>query len=187
MPLSKVHLGIGQININISDFLMYFLVILFAISFTQTPTPSLGQIADAGSRATLTTRGPSLVDRFRQQAKASSEAGEETPPPFHFAVLDEDTGKICILAKFDASFTITYDTKYGKQQMIDRLTTEPDVDGRCASLLDEQPVMDITWRGGFTYRLIFTKVGSLPESTLGSAKLLSILSLSMLHHAYHDR
>src|SRR5687767_13017627 len=112
MPLSKAHLDIGHININISDFLVYFFVILFAISFTQTPTPSLGQVADSGSRA---TRGPSLVDRFRQQAKASaSEVEEETPPPFHFAVLDEDTGKICILAKFDASFTITYDTKYGK-------------------------------------------------------------------------
>jgi len=120
MPLSKVHLGIGQMNI------LVYLVILFA----------LGQVT-------------SLVDRFH--------SSEETPPSFHFAVLDEETGKICILAKFDASFIITYDTKYGKQQMIDRLTAQPEVDGRCPSLLDEQPVMDISWRGGFTFRLIFTK------------------------------
>jgi len=120
MPLSKVHLGIGQMNI------LVYLVILVA----------LGQVT-------------SLVDRFH--------SSEETPPSFHFAVLDEETGKICILAKFDASFIITYDTKYGKQQMIDRLTAQPEVDGRCPPLLDEQPVMDISWRGGFTFRLIFTK------------------------------
>jgi hypothetical protein len=82
---------------------------------------------------------------------------KEKPPPFHFAVLDDDTGKICIMAKFDASFTITYETRYGPQQMIDRLVSDPVVDGRCESFLDEMPVMDIKWRGGFIFRLIFTK------------------------------
>lgn len=82
---------------------------------------------------------------------------QEQPPPFHLAVWD-DQGKICILAKVDASFTITYATKYGDQQMIDRLTSDATVHGRCESFLDENPVMDIKWRGGFTFRLIFGKV-----------------------------
>ena len=82
---------------------------------------------------------------------------KEKPPPFHFAVLDDDTGKICIMAKFDASFTISYETRYGQQQMIDRLVSDPIVDGTCESFLDPTPTMDIKWRGGFIFRLIFTK------------------------------
>lgn len=82
---------------------------------------------------------------------------KEKAPPFHFAVWDE-TGKICILAKLDASFTITYNTKYGKQQMIDRVDSDATIDGRCESFLDEKPVMDMKWRGGFTFRMIFDKV-----------------------------
>ena len=79
-------------------------------------------------------------------------------PPFYFAVWDE-SGQVCILAKLEASFTITYDTKYGKQQMMDRLDTiAARADGRCESVLDEQPLMDIKWRGGFIFRLIFEKV-----------------------------
>ena len=81
----------------------------------------------------------------------------EVAPKFHFAVYDEQS-KICILAKFDASFTITYDTKYGPQQMIDRLISNPNVTGVCESYLDEKPWMDIRWRGGFVFRLIFKKV-----------------------------
>lgn len=37
---------------------------------------------------------------------------KERPPPFVNALWDEN-GKVCILAKIEASFTITYDTKYG--------------------------------------------------------------------------
>lgn len=84
----------------------------------------------------------------------------ENKPPFHYAVWDE-SGSICILAKFDASFTVTYNTRYGKQQMIDRLDPDATVDGRCESFLDEKPVLDLKWRGGFTFRVIFKKVGSL--------------------------
>lgn len=82
---------------------------------------------------------------------------KEQAPPFHFAVWDE-SGNICILAKLEASFTITYESKYGKQQMIDRLDSDAKVDGRCESFLDEKPVMDFKWRGGFTFRLIFKQV-----------------------------
>lgn len=84
---------------------------------------------------------------------------KQKPPPFHYAVWDDDTGNICILAKMDASFTITYNSAYGKQQMMDRIDAmDATVDGRCESFLDEEPVMDVKWRGGFTFRLIFQKV-----------------------------
>lgn len=113
---------------------------------------------------------------------ASTYSYREKPPPFHFAVYDEQN-KICILAKFDASFTITYDTKYGKQQMIDRLVSNPNVTGVCESYLDEKPIMDIRWRGGFIFRLIFTKVPSLNSFTFFT--LLSVSLLLLLKIIYY--
>ena len=109
-----------------------------------------------GDLNTSKDRGSSSSSSF-EFSPAVRKGIKEKVPPFHFAVLDDDTGKICIMAKFEASFTITYDTRYGKQQMIDRLVSDPVVDGRCESFLDEKPVMDIKWRGGFIFRLIFTK------------------------------
>lgn len=110
----------------------------------------------------------------------------EKPPPFHFAVYDEQN-KICILAKFDASFTITYDTKYGKQQMIDRLVSNPNVTGVCESYLDEKPIMDIRWRGGFIFRLIFTKVSSLSSHFIFiSHHHESFLKNHLLNHSFQS-
>lgn len=113
-----------------------------------------GQVASGGSGQQLSEATSGGWGGRSTQAKIIR---KEQPPPFHFAVWDEN-GKICILAKFDASFTITYDTKYGKQQMIDRLVPDATISGRCESFLDEDPVMDVKWRGGFTFRLIFRKV-----------------------------
>lgn len=44
----------------------------------------------------------------------SAGPSRESAPPFTMAIWDE-WGKVCILAKIEASFTITYDTNYGKQ------------------------------------------------------------------------
>lgn len=42
--------------------------------------------------------------------------------------------------------------------MIDRIVPDAKPLGRCYSELDENPVLDIKWRGGFTFRFIFKKV-----------------------------
>ena len=47
------------------------------------------------------------------QTEATGPA-KETPPSFTFAAWD-DYGRICILAKFEAVFTINYETKFGTQ------------------------------------------------------------------------
>lgn len=48
-------------------------------------------------------------------------------------------------------------TDSGLQQLTDRIpVSEATVKGRC-DLLDERPILDITWRGGFTFRLVFEK------------------------------
>ncbi|XP_054169082.1 lysosome-associated membrane glycoprotein 5-like [Oppia nitens] len=83
---------------------------------------------------------------------------KQPAPAFTFAVWDEN-GFICILAKFEASFTVTYDIKGNTQPLNDRIPVDAISKGRCDYLLDEKPVLDVTWIGGFTFRMIFEKVG----------------------------
>ena len=131
----------------ISEFSDAFLnIIQSPLHRSRRQEPKLGGPLQGQSESSLLPPVSSSIYSYR-----------EKPPPFHFAVYDEQN-KICILAKFDASFTITYDTKYGSQQMIDRLVSNPNVTGVCESYLDEKPMMDIRWRGGFVFRLIFKKV-----------------------------
>jgi hypothetical protein len=82
---------------------------------------------------------------------------KESAPLYSFAAWDP-WGKICLLLKFDAMFTISYKTRYGKQQLINRLQVDAEMKGRCANVLDPNPVMDITWKGGFMFRMVFEKV-----------------------------
>lgn len=44
------------------------------------------------------------------------------------------------------------------KQLIAKLPHDANVKGRCVSILDDKPIMDITWRGGFTLRMVFAKV-----------------------------
>lgn len=60
--------------------------------------------------------------RSEPQQQTSS---KETSPKFTYAVWDEN-GKICILAKFEAAFQITYETSNGKQVLVRRLARELD-------------------------------------------------------------
>lgn len=83
---------------------------------------------------------------------------KQPAPAFTFTVWDE-SGLICILAKFEAFLTITYDVQGGTQQLINKIPADATSKGRCDYLLDEKPVLDISWIGGFTFRIIFEKVG----------------------------
>ncbi|KAI1306003.1 Lysosome-associated membrane glycoprotein 5 [Halotydeus destructor] len=97
----------------------------------------------------------------------------------------DENGKVCILAKIDASFTITYESSYGKQQMIDRITTDSTTKGRCYSELDEMPVLDIKWRGGFTFRMVFTKSDGVNEWAIYVMELLYNTGDSLFKDAVH--
>ncbi|XP_015782246.1 lysosome-associated membrane glycoprotein 5 [Tetranychus urticae] len=80
----------------------------------------------------------------------------ETAPSFTFFGRDEH-GKICILAKFEAIFTITYEATSGSQQLIAKIPRDTETRAHCVSLLDTNPYLDISWRGGFTFRMVFSK------------------------------
>lgn len=153
------------------DLILFAFIAIGSLTFAQDPTTSYTDgDTDLGLEEDVDHLNPEpeaevVTEEVKKERPYVPERSnvypyiKEQAPPFHFAVWDE-TGRICILAKLDASFTITYNTKYGKQQMIDRIDPDAAVDGRCESFLDEKPVMDLKWRGGFTFRLIFDKVRS---------------------------
>lgn len=90
-------------------------------------------------------------------------------PSLH-AVWDE-YNHLCALAKFQATFTIKYETGSGTSQLIDKMPANARSKGRCDQF-DDEPVLDIMWKdsqlagaqaqkpnstGGFTFRMIFQK------------------------------
>ncbi|KAH9426631.1 Lysosome-associated membrane glycoprotein 5 [Dermatophagoides pteronyssinus] len=84
-------------------------------------------------------------------------ANKQAAPKFSYVVWDEQ-GMVCILAKFEATLTITFYTPSGAHQLIEKIPIDAKSKGRCDYLLDEKPVLDVTWIGGFTFRIIFEKI-----------------------------
>lgn len=88
-------------------------------------------------------------------------------PSLH-AVWDE-YNHLCLLAKFQATFTIKYETSSGTAQLIDKMPANARSKGRCDQF-DDEPILDVMWKdsqltgarrpnstGGFTFRVIFQK------------------------------
>lgn len=83
----------------------------------------------------------------------------------------DEYNHLCVLAKFQATFTIKYETSSGTAQLIDKMPANARSKGRCDQF-DEEPVLDVMWKdsqltgnsqkqknstGGFTFRVIFQK------------------------------
>lgn len=80
----------------------------------------------------------------------------------------DEYNHLCVLAKFQATFTIKYETSSGTAQLIDKMPANSRSKGRCDQF-DEEPVLDVMWKdsqltgqkpnstGGFTFRIIFQK------------------------------
>lgn len=79
----------------------------------------------------------------------------------------DEYNHLCALAKFQATFTIKYETGSGTSQLIDKMPANARSKGRCDQF-DDEPVLDIMWKdshlvgsrnssGGFTFRIIFEK------------------------------
>lgn len=84
----------------------------------------------------------------------------------------DESNHLCALAKFQATFTIKYDTSSGSSsQLIDKMPLAARSKGRCDQF-DDEPVLDIMWKDihqssfsnsqqnstlGFTFRIIFQK------------------------------
>lgn len=91
-------------------------------------------------------------------------------PSLH-AVWDE-YNHLCALAKFQATFTIKYDTISGTSQLIDKMPANARSRGRCDQFDENEPKLDVMWNdsqltggslrnqngtGGFNFRIIFQK------------------------------
>jgi len=81
----------------------------------------------------------------------------------------DEYNHLCVLAKFQATFTIKYETNSGVAQLMDKMPATARSKGRCDQF-DEEPVLDVMWKdsqltgaqkpnstGGFTFRIIFQK------------------------------
>lgn len=86
----------------------------------------------------------------------------------------DESNHLCALAKFQATFTIKYETGTGStSQLIDKMPPNARSKGRCDQF-DDEPVLDIMWKDiqsssqqssksqhnsslGFTFRIIFQK------------------------------
>lgn len=98
-------------------------------------------------------------------------ANKQAAPKFSYVVWDEQ-GMVCILAKFEATLTITFYTPSGAHQLIEKIPIDAKAKGRCDYLLDEKPVLDVSWIGGFTFRIIFEKVNDGEKWGVNSIDLL---------------
>lgn len=56
--------------------------------------------------------------------------------------------------------------------MIEKIPIDAKSKGRCDYLLDEKPVLDVSWIGGFTLRIIFEKVDDGEKWGVNSIDLL---------------
>lgn len=84
----------------------------------------------------------------------------------------DEYNHLCVLAKFQATFTIKYETSSGTARLMDKMPANARSKGRCDQF-DEEPVLDVMWKdsqltgsqsqrnstGGFTFRIIFQKFG----------------------------
>lgn len=105
--------------------------------------------------------------------------------PSLYAVWDE-YNHLCVLAKFQATFTIKYETSSGVAQLIDKMPVSARSKGRCDQF-DEEPVIDVMWKdrqlsggssqkanstGGFTFRIIFQR---LPDQARWGVQQMQLL------------
>lgn len=81
----------------------------------------------------------------------------------------DEYNHLCVLAKFQATFTIKYETSSGTAQLMDKMPANSRSKGRCDQF-DDEPILDVMWKdsqltgshkpnstGGFTFRIIFQK------------------------------
>lgn len=81
----------------------------------------------------------------------------------------DEYNHLCVLAKFQATFVIKYETVSGTAQLVDKMPVNSRSKGRCDQF-DEEPVLDVMWKdsqltgaqkpnstGGFTFRIILQK------------------------------
>ena len=138
---------------------------------------ALSYLAPKANVTSASTRRSNSKQIGRNKSNRNSTARRPTVrrivhPSLH-AVWDE-YNHLCALAKFQATFTIKYETGTGStSQLIDKMPPNARSKGRCDQF-DDEPVLDIMWKDtqsssivssksqqnstlGFTFRIIFQK------------------------------
>lgn len=108
--------------------------------------------------------------------------------PSLFSAWDE-YNNLCILARFQASFAIKYETQSGVNQIIDKMPVDAISHGRCDQF-DDKPMIDLVWkhsqksgsqeadsRIGFSFRLTFIKF---PED-----RIWGVEQMQLSYHTGH--
>lgn len=105
-------------------------------------------------------------------------------PSLH-AVWDE-FNQTCLLAKFQASFTISYETNSGTtERILDKMPLDSQFSGRCDKFDEGKTTLDVIWKrtglskniDGFTFRMTFQKF---PEEGRWG-----VLQMQFLYHTGH--
>lgn len=93
-------------------------------------------------------------------------------PEFSFGVWNATDGTVCILAKFQVFFTITYAGRGGLQTVTLKMPESATAKGICASE-DQEPVLELTWPV-FRFILMFSRVPPVNDKGRGSWKVSSV-------------
>uniref|UniRef100_A0A6G1SCZ8 Lysosome-associated membrane glycoprotein 5 n=1 Tax=Aceria tosichella TaxID=561515 RepID=A0A6G1SCZ8_9ACAR len=127
--------------------------------------------ASAGQRRNASPRRTNRTKSNRTMGQRRPTVRRIVHPSLHAAW--DESNHLCALAKFQATFTIKYDTSSGStSQLIDKMPLNARSKGRCDQF-DDEPVLDIMWKDihqssfsnsqqnnstlGFTFRIIFQK------------------------------
>lgn len=90
-------------------------------------------------------------------------------PEFSFGVWSATDGTVCILAKFQVFFTITYASRGGLQTVTLKMPESAKAKGICATE-DQEPVLELTWPV-FRFILMFSRVPPVNDKGRGSWKV----------------
>lgn len=90
-------------------------------------------------------------------------------PEFSFGVWNATDGTVCILAKFQVFFTITYAGRGGLQTVTLKMPESAKAKGICPTE-DQEPVLELTWPV-FRFILMFSRVPPVNDKGKGSWKV----------------
>ncbi|GFT74734.1 lysosome-associated membrane glycoprotein 5 [Nephila pilipes] len=121
----------------------------------------------ASEEAAPTPANPPVTEHYL--APTDDVLARDVAPDFTFAVWDTN-GKICILAKFSASFKITYPSLGGEQHISVNVPEDAKVKGRCGTF-EKEPLLELFWTG-FRLFMAFTVVN--PKENQDTWELLSM-------------
>lgn len=172
------------------------------IQVTEAQLSQANELGSGGieeSWSLLSGRGANDSSTSRRNSKQRGKTGNRTTikrpkirrivrPSLHAAW--DEMNHLCALAKFQATFTIKYETVTGTtSQLIDKMPANARSRGRCDQF-DDEPVLDIMWKDllpnmpqyqqqlqlqqqqqngtlGFTFRIIFQKFNSEDDDRWG--------------------